>query len=171
MALKIKVDQSGAKRKLAMLETKVQSPEVYRTIGSVVLNRIRLCFKLGIDPWGNPWAALKVRRGQPLRDSGLMNRSITARPDASGVTIGTNLKHEGVSYPAVHQWGAVITPKRAKRLVFPGPNGRLIFAKKVTIPARPFLPLRKDAAAVALPPAWSEAVVRALRTYFLKGLN
>lgn len=160
--LVFRIDDGGAKKKLAALQgaTRDMKP-VYETIGRVLVNRIRLGFKLGIDPWGTPWAALKIRQGQPLRDKGRLQRSITSQPDAQGVTVGTNLR-----YAPVHQFGATIEPKKAKRLVFPGPNGKLIFAKKVTIPARPFLPLRRGSAAVVLPPAWSVLVVNALKAYF-----
>ena len=136
---------------------------VFRTVGSVLVRKINLGFKLGIDPFGNPWTKLKLRKGQPLRDTGRLQRSITAKADAKGVTVGTN-----VAYARTHQFGATIEPKKAKRLVFQGPGGRLIFAKKVVIPARPFLPLRADAQVAALPPDWSVAVVRAIRNYIKK---
>lgn len=160
--LTYKVDDSGAKAKLAALLKATENPQpAYRTVGNTIVNRIRLCFKLGIDPWGSPWAKLKIRNGQPLRDTGRLQRSIVSKADATGVTIGTNLRQA-----PVHQFGAVIKPNTAKRLVFPGPNGRLIFAKKVTIPARPFFPIREGSNVVALPPAWSVAVVGALKAYF-----
>lgn len=165
--LKVTVNDAGARAKIKALIGSTQNMQpVFATVGSVIRNRIRLCFKLGIDPWGSPWAALKIRRGQPLRDTGRLQSSITSKPDATGVTIGTNLRNKGVSYPAVHQFGATIEPKQAKRLVFPGPGGQLIFAKKVTIPARPFMPLKKGTNVVALPPDWSAAATRALRAYF-----
>jgi len=166
--LKVTVNDAGARAKIkALADSTSNMQPVFATVGSIIRNRIRLCFKLGIDPWGSPWAALKIRKGQPLRDTGRLQASITSRPDSTGVTIGTNLQNNGVRYPAVHQFGATIEPKTGKRLVFPGPGGKLIFAKKVTIPARPFLPLTK-ASTVALPPDWSAAVTRALRAYFKK---
>lgn len=204
------VNKARAEAKLsALLKATDNMQPVFETIGRVLVNRIRLCFKLGIDPWGNPWQAIKWRAprvrmqaikdadgnvtgykrkvgkdgksiltkagkaqieanksgtpGQPLRHTGRLNRSITSKTDADGVTVGTN-----VIYARTHQFGNTITPKKAKRLVFPGPNGDLIFAKKVTIPARPFLPLRKGSAVVALPPSWSVLVVNALKLYFRK---
>jgi len=165
--LKVTVNDAGARAKLKALAASTNNMQpVFATVGSVIRNRIRLCFKLGIDPWGSPWAALKIRKGQPLRDTGRLQSSITSKPDATGVTIGTNLRHKGVAYPAVHQFGATIQPKNGKRLVFPGPGGNLIFAKKVVIPARPFLPLKHAGTVVALPPDWSAAVTRSLRAYF-----
>lgn len=163
----IRISDEGVKAKLRALDKATQDMQpVYATIGRVLVNRIRLCFKLGIDPWGNPWQALKFRKGQPLRDTGRLNRSIVSKVDASGVTVGTNL-----IYAPVHQFGATIVPKNKPRLVFPGPNGSLIFAKKVTIPARPFMPLRRGAQTVALPPDWSVLVVRALRSYLTKAVD
>lgn len=158
----VKLNAAGANAKLAALsKATTDMRPVFETVGRVLVNRIRLGFKLGIDPWGSPWLALKLRKGQPLRDTGILQRSIVSRADADGVTVGT----KQMPRAAVHQYGATIVPKKAKRLVFPGPGGKLIFAKKVVVPARPFLPLRKDSVAVALPPAWSVLVVNALRAY------
>lgn len=158
-----RLDDSVARAKIAAMQAAAADMRpLYATVGRVIVNRIRLCFKLGIDPWSSPWAALKIRKGQPLRNTGRLNRSVVANPDTKGVTIGTN-----VQFAAVHQYGATIEPKKpGGRLVFPGPNGRMIFAKKVTIPARPFMPLKKGFTTVQLPPAWSADVTRALRTYF-----
>ena len=169
--LEIHPDDDGVQRKLDALDRAAGDLRpVFETIGRVLVNRIRLCFKLGIDPWGTPWAALRIRKGQPLRDTGRLQRSIVPRVDASGVTIGTNLKtRDGASYPAVHQFGAVITPKKAKHLAFPGPNGGIILAKRVTIPARPFLPMRRDA--VVLPDGWSRDVTNALRRHLAAAIK
>lgn len=157
------VDDSRARAKLDRLDALARNPRAaFETVGRALVNRIRLCFKLGIDPWGTPWAALKLRKGQPLRDTGRLNRSITANADNTGVTVGTNLV-----YARVHQYGATIQPVKARRLAFPGPSGRMIFAKKVTIPARPYLPLRRGIVAAELPPSWSADITRALRAYFI----
>ena len=166
-SIKIELDDSKARAKLDAINSAAGDMHpVFATIGRALASRIRLCFKLGIDPWGSPWAALKIRRGQPLRDSGRLMRSITAKPDSTGVTVGTNVK-----YARTHQQGATIKPRSKPMLAFPGPGGRMIFAKKVTIPARPFLPIRKGVDAVALPPEWSLDVTRALRAYFINSGN
>lgn len=201
-AIKITINDAKAKAKLAAIEAATNNMKpIFETVGNVILNRIRLCFKLGIDPWGNPWQAIKWRAprvqqvigkyggtwdkrrkdgslaltaagqaqakantegkaGQPLRDTGRLQRSITAAADSQGVTVGTNLRQA-----RIHQFGGVIRPKTAKSLVFPGPTGELIFAKKVTIPARPYLPLRRASTTVDLPPAWSLQITQALKLY------
>lgn len=205
-----RVDDGGAKKKIAALQAAANDMRpVYETIGRVLINRVRLCFKMGIDPWGNKWQAIKWRAprsrmvavkdkagnvvdykrkfgkdgkllltktgkkqveanragkaGQPLRDTARLNRSISSQVDGEGVTIGTNVK-----YARIHQFGGEIRPKNKPFLAFPGPTGEIIFAKRVTIPARPYLPLRKGSAVVALPPAWSVLVVNALKSYFRK---
>lgn len=160
--IRIELQDAGVKAKLqAMTDAAENMRPAYATIGRALINRIRMCFRLGIDPWGNPWVALKMRKGQALRDTGRLNRSILSRVDASGVTVGTN-----VQYAPVHQFGATIVPKTKPSLVFPGPNGRPIFAKKVVIPARSFMPLRRGAESVQLPPDWEVSVTAALRSYF-----
>lgn len=163
MALTFKLDDKGIAKKLnALAKATNDLTPAWAVVGSRLATQIRLCFKLGIDPWGNPWLGLKMRKGQPLRDTRRLQGSITSNPDAKGVTVGTNL-----IYARVHQHGATIKPVKAKRLVFPGPNGQLIFAKQVTIPARPYMPLKGDET-VDLPPKWRESVLAALRAYLKK---
>jgi phage virion morphogenesis protein len=161
ITIDVQVTDAGASRKLQeLIDRGADLTPVYATIGRVLVNRIRLGFKMGTSPYGNAWAKLKIRRGKPLRDTGRLQRSITARADASGVVIGTNLKQA-----PVHQFGATINAKPGRRLVFPGPGGALIFAKRVTIPARPFMPL-VSRNKVDLPPDWALSASRALRDYF-----
>lgn len=122
-------------------------------IGAVLVNRIRLGFRTGTDPWGRPWAPLKMRKGQPLRDTGRLQRSIGYAASADQVTVGTN-----VLYAKVHQFGAIIKPVRAAFLIFVNRiTGKKVLAKQVTVPARPFLPILGGQ--ISLPPAWTGAVV------------
>lgn len=160
----IDIDDSALKAKIERILATAQSREMFATIGRSVVTRVRLCFKLGVDPWGKPWAPLKMRQGQPLRDTGRLANSVTMRADNAGVTIGTN-----VQYARTHQFGATITPKKGKYLVFPGPGG-LIFAKRSVVPRRSFLPIRDPGGVVDLPPAWSVGLVAALRRFFQREL-
>jgi len=165
--IEVEVIDTGLQAKINALVKAGQSQAMLKNIGHSVGNRVRLCFTLGVDPWGSPWAALKIRKGQPLVDTGLLRRSITSRSDASGVTIGTNRQHA-----RVHQFGAEIKPKKpGGRLVFPGANGKLIFSKGVKIPSRKFLPIKQPGAPVDLPPTWAVAVVKSLRLYFKKAAS
>lgn len=167
--IEVEVVDTGLQAKIRALLKAGQSRKMFSTIGTTVANRVRLCFKLGIDPWGSPWAALKLRKGQPLVDTGLLRRSITAKANNSGVTIGTNRRHA-----RVHQFGATIVPKPENKsglLVFRGGDGKPIFARQVEVPQRAFLPKRRPGVPVVLPPLWSTAVARALRRYFVKSVE
>lgn len=97
-------------------------------------------------PDGAAWAPLKVRDGQPLRDTRRMNNSITQSGSAKGISLGI-----GAMYAAVHQHGATITPKTAKMLRFRTAGG-YAYAKRVTIPARPMLP-----ESGSVPAIWAQA--------------
>lgn len=137
----------------------------YTAIGKTLVDRIRLGFRGTRSPWGETWAPLKSRAGKALRDTGRLQRSIVPKVDSQGVTVGTNIKVPGGSanLAAVHQFGTTIVPKTAKWLVFEI-NGKVIRAKKVTIPARPFMPLR-PAGNLDLPPAWASAILRNLAAH------
>jgi phage virion morphogenesis protein len=124
-------------------------------LGRVLANRIRLGFRMGRSPWGVPWAPLKLRAGQPLRDTGRLQRSITHQVQADSVLVGTNVR-----YARTHQHGAKIKPVKGKFLRFPGPGGRPIFSKGVQIPARPFMPIVNGK--VDLPAPWAKSALGAM---------
>nr|WP_299152128.1 phage virion morphogenesis protein [uncultured Tateyamaria sp.] len=54
------------------------------------------------------------------------------------MTVGSPL-----SYAAIHHFGGVIKPKKAKALAFKA-GGDSVFAKQVTIPARPYMGVSTD---------------------------
>ncbi|MEC7121109.1 MAG: phage virion morphogenesis protein [Pseudomonadota bacterium] len=126
-------------------------------MGRVLTNFIRLGFKTSRSPWGEPWQPLKYRQGQPLRDTGRFQASITHIVQSETVEIGTNIQ----KYPPIHQFGGVITPKVAKSLRFVV-GGQVVFAKSVTIPSRPWLPITAGGM-VSLPAAWEQAVINDVR--------
>lgn len=63
---------------------------------------------------------------------------------AADITIEFENDHEAtvgprtVVYRFIHEFGGIITPKRARLLRFEI-DGKVIFAKRVTIPARPYM--------------------------------
>ena len=87
----------------------------------------------------------KFRAGKKiLTDSGRLQNSITYKSRGRSLVIGTNL-----IYARIHQKGGVIKAKPGKALRIPLGDGRVIFRKQVTIPARPFLLIKpKDPAAI-----------------------
>jgi len=95
----------------------------------------------------------------PLNDTGRLAQSIRVEK------LRTSLRlRAGVIYAFTHQFGAVITPKRAKALTIPiNPQARyggwvkgakFIFAKRVVIPQRPFFPIPER----GLPPELLERI-------------
>ncbi len=129
------------------------SRELLEPVARRLIALIRLGFKFSQSPYGEKWAPLKLRSGQPLRDKGHLRDSITPAYGADDMTIGTN--HPGAR---VHQFGATIRPVRAKMLRFFAEGSSIpIFRKSVTIPARPYLPL-DPAGNLVLPSAWEQSL-------------
>ena len=60
-----------------------------------------------------------------------------AEPIADGVKGVWGVRD--VVYALIHELGGVIVPKRAKALAIPQPDGGVVFAQSVTIPANPYL--------------------------------
>ncbi|MDA9095413.1 phage virion morphogenesis protein [Porticoccaceae bacterium] len=131
-------------------------------IGRALVTDIDFNFRRSQGPDGRPWKPLKSRKGQPLRDTGRLQRSIVFDADKSQVAVGTN-----VLYAPTHQFGAVIKPKKGPFLIFavPGPGGkkRFVFARQVEIPARPFIGLetRQVDKINSLVDKWSNEVLNA----------
>lgn len=150
-------------------ELGTQSPQVLKAIDAfarVLLTRIKMGFRTSRDPWGRTWAPLNknlTRVGQPLRNTGRLLGSITARRQGDAVVVGTNLRvaKGDAALGAVHQFGADIKPVHGKYLVWAGPAKGLIFAKEVHIPARPFMPLDANGA-LSLPEPWANSALQAM---------
>ena len=88
-------------------------------------------------PSGAAWKP--NRAGTPiLYRSGALARSIDYSVSGETAIVGS-----GLVYAGIHQNGGTITPKSARRLVFRIGN-RTVFARKVTIPARPYLGLSAE---------------------------
>lgn len=146
------------------------SPAVLRALDAfarVLRTRIQMGFRLSRDPWGGSWAPLNpnlTRRGQPLLNTRRLYGSVGVRREANGILVGTNLRTPGGGHSlgAVHQFGATITPKNGKFLRWsPAGAKGFVFAEQVTIPARPFMPIRPNGA-VDLPPAWAKSAIQAM---------
>jgi phage gpG-like protein len=85
--------------------------ELGRTAHSLVLSG----FAAGEDPYGKPWEALRTRKGQPLRDTGRLQNSISFRASGTGFSLLTS-----VVYAPFHQEG---TKRIKKRPYFPDERG------------------------------------------------
>ena len=106
-------------------------------IGEALVTNVDNRFDEGKAPDGTSWTPVK-RGGTPLVKSGLLRDSITYETGRNTVTVGTNRIDA-----AVHQFGATIKPKKKKALAFTV-GGTVVFAKSVTIPARPYLGINDD---------------------------
>jgi phage gpG-like protein len=95
--------------------------------------QIRRTFVEGRDPYGKPWAPLKLRKGKPLRLTGALSTFIVERSGDGFIVRAT------VPYVATHQYGATIVPKRAKWLTF-SVGGKWFRLKKAVIPKRQMIP-------------------------------
>lgn len=104
--------------------------------------------KTQTSPEGKPWKpSLRVeenqkkgKRGGPtLTRGGHLRDSISGRFDATTAEWGVNRV-----YAAIHQFGGVIRPKKAKGLRLRLANDREITRKSMTMPARPYLGISDD---------------------------
>lgn len=170
--VKVEVDDSGLAKKLHELQQRTGNiAPALNTVGRKIQTRVKMGFSRGVSPYGEQWKPLKLRDGQPLRDKGNLLSSITYKVAGAGndqyVDIGTNRRVEWkgnvYSLGAIHQFGAVIVPVHAKFLRFMGPNG-IIQAKRVVIPARPFMPIK--AGQFVLPDQWATDTLKALKNHF-----
>jgi len=164
--VRIEVQDAPVREALSRLVAMGENPApALHAIGRLFKEKTQRGFQTSTDPYGRPWAPLKVRSGQPLLDKGHLLNSIDYQVEGNSVEIGTNNPHA-----LTHQKGATIVPtKPGGVLVFPGPDGKLIFAKKVTIPARMIFPTD------GLPEDWSaealDAIGDAMRATWDGGSN
>lgn len=131
-------DKALGKAALKLGNTKSLMESVGEALVSGTLQR----FKDEEDPQGQKWpksGRAAAEGGQTLTDTGRLQKSIDYAATSDKVMVGSNLV-----YARIHQKGGTITPKKAKRLVFRGSDGRTVSADKVTIPPRPFLGVSKD---------------------------
>mgnify|MGYP001766310905 CR=1 FL=1 len=135
--------QARADAVLAELEGKLARPAAgLKLVGEALLREQNRRFQSQPDPDGRPWQALAPltvesrggAKGPILRRSGQLMRSGAYQVSGATLRIGLN-----TIYAAVQQFGATITPKKARRLMIPMPGGRVVGAARVTIPARPIV--------------------------------
>lgn len=132
---------------------KIPDPQFFQKIAGITHRWIITKMRAGKTFYNEPMEPLKditilSRRKKskiPLQDTGRLSQSIAVVADKNTILLRTN-----VIYAGVHQFGAVITPKRVRALIIPiNPVGRywgkvkgakFVFVKRVVIPPRPFFP-------------------------------
>jgi phage virion morphogenesis protein len=140
--IRIKIDDADVRSALDRLAEGKLLQAALKVIGQELIKSTRRRFDAQVDPSGQRWKPLNAyyaagKTGRLiLQGAGLAGGllgSITAQVDGSTLRIGTNKV-----YGAIHQFGGTIVPRTFPALVFKI-NGKLSFARQVTIPARPFL--------------------------------
>lgn len=117
----------------------VNTTPIMQAVGTVLVRNTEDRLGQGFAPDGTAWAPLNaayasVKRGPGiLVASGMLRRSITYAAGHNNVVVGTNRIYGGIQ-----QFGGVIRPNKARALVF-RLGGRLVHARSVRIPARPYL--------------------------------
>jgi phage virion morphogenesis protein len=119
--------------------------DLHKEIGEALVSSVRTRFRKETGPDGRKWPKshrAETDQGQTLTDTARLKNSISARAQADGVEVGTNLIYAGV-----HQGDdgkdVKITAKRSKFLRFRA-GGSWAMKKSVTIPARPFIGISQD---------------------------
>lgn len=142
VTLETRIDTKAAIKSFTRVQRMMRdTTPVMRAIGTGLVENTHTRFERAQDPQGRAWAPLNpayaagkrgpgILRGSGMR-GGLMG-SITAKATPQTVAVGTNK-----IYALIHQVGGIIKPK-GDHLVFSF-GDRTIFAKSVTIPARPYL--------------------------------
>lgn len=76
-------------------------------IGVRWVARIKTCFQRGIDPYGQRWAPIHHRQGQPLLDTGRLRNSIKHNVRGTNLELASNLV-----YANNHQYGITVKQRR-----------------------------------------------------------
>ena len=98
-----------------------QQRKLMERIGRGIHADTMMRFRAGKAPDGTPWLPLKTRQGQPLRDTGRLQRSITWASDDDTATIGTS-----VVYARAHNDGVPGKLPRRQFLGIAQPQVQLI---------------------------------------------
>lgn len=143
VSIEVRVDTGPAAEALARLADAVDdATPIMRALGVGLRENVFQRFEREVGPDGRAWAALspdyaREKRGPgKLREAGIrggLMGSITFSASRRSLELGTNKV-----YGLIHQVGGIIAPKNGPRLVFTM-GGRPVFARSVTIPARPYL--------------------------------
>jgi phage gpG-like protein len=137
MGLGVEITVNGLEAALSRL-ARLQEPlkgELLEGLGALGVSQTqRRLASEKTSPQGAAWAPTAEGKGALFRTGAHLYDTMQHVAGGDQVRWGTGWK-----YAPVHQYGAVIKPK-GKALVFTL-GGKKVFARKVTIPARPFVGL------------------------------
>jgi len=171
----ITVDDKAVQAKLKALSARAFNMDaVLQTIGEGIVERTKRRFETSTDPAGQPWKPNSAATLAMLADR-LSGQKSKVKKDgslnAAGLRAYANKKPLiGESQDLRRQFTISVrggtltigsTPVYAAIQQFGGKAGR---GRKVTIPARPFLPIHRDG---TLYPADQAEIIRALNAYLM----
>lgn len=122
-------------------------PSVMRECHEIFIEGERDIFANQVAPDGEQWAARKDSEPHPVLNlTGALLAAATGGPghvvriEDRSLEAGVQKAETGsLAGAAVHQYGATIVPRVKKFLSWVTPSGVRRFAKKVVIPARPYI--------------------------------
>lgn len=130
MGAVIKVDLSGISKLQSVISNLDRrfSPgkNLMMSIAATLRSTTQDRFSTKLTPDGKTWSSSLVKSGD-------LRKKLDIDANDTTAIVGSNLE-----YAAIHQFGGVIKPKKAKVLAF-NVGGKNIFANKVTIKANPYL--------------------------------
>lgn len=128
------------------------------------MKKIQDGFRAESDPYGNPWAPLRYRRGKILRKTGRLYRSAYGRSRPGGVQLGLTADYAGYQNDGTSGHRRLARAARQNaRGRFVGAGARTAYLLRIRahlnrgITARPMVPDDRG-----LPPAWGEAFDRSV---------
>lgn len=140
---RVSADLGSARAVLAKASQELRDPKgLLEVAGAILENSTRDRFRTQQGPGGVPWPPSRraqAQGGLTLIDKGGLLASITHEVVGDRLEVGVIAKTRSAKFSYVHQFGATITPKRGPFLIFRGADGHMVFARSVTIPARPFI--------------------------------
>ena len=140
MSVTLELTETGLSEALLKIEGLASAPraELMEGIGRLVQEQTRRRIEEEkTSPAGARWKANRAGTST-LYASGALSRSVDYIASEESVQVGS-----GIVYARIHQQGGTIRPKKGKALAFRAGN-RMVFARLVNIPARPWLGLSAD---------------------------
>jgi phage gpG-like protein len=133
-----RLDRNDISPELSRLIRRARNPApVLRAMGTVFKSITEGNFnEAGATDRPIPWKAKQDGSPSNLQLTRTLSRSFHMEVSAKTVTVSNPM-----IYAAIHQFGGVIVPKNAKSLMWTDAAGGKHFAKRVTMPARPFFPV------------------------------
>ena len=119
-----------------------ESQELMEAVGEAWVSSTIERFEEGKGPDGTDWkksSRAEEEGGQTMVKSGGLKGSISSEASPATVFVGTTNEVCG----AIHQFGGEIKPRSGNRLIF-DVGGRTVAARKVDMPARPYIGISEE---------------------------